>query len=331
MTDALPTLADISRAAERIAGKAQRTPLLNNAVLDERVGGRVHLKCENLQRTGSFKFRGAYNAVAALDGAGRAEGVVTVSSGNHGQGIAEAARIFGTPATIVMPKDAPAMKRRGVERRGARIVEYDRATEDRDAVAAKVLLAEGGAFIHPYNDARVIAGQGTIGLEILADAEARGFAPDVVLIPCGGGGLAAGIALALRSAWPAAEILAVEPEGFDDYGRSLAEGRPVTNPKATGSVCDALLAPSPGAIGFALNRRNLSGARAVSDDAALAAVAFAFRELKLVVEPGGAVGLAALLSGRVRCEGRKVVVVLSGGNLDEAVLAHALAMPASSL
>ena len=319
------SIADLHRAAERIAGRAVRTPLLAAPALDELTGGRVLLKCETLQRTGSFKFRGAYNALAALDRIERERGVVAVSSGNHAQGVAEAARLFGVKATIVMPADAPAIKRQRTERSGARVVTYDRASEDRDAVAARILAEAGGTLVHPYNDPLVIAGQGTIGLEIAADARAIGLVPDAVLIPCGGGGLSAGVGLAVRDAFPEAEILLVEPEGFDDYGRSLREGAIAANPTTAGSVCDALLAPSPGPIGLVINRLNGASGQVVRDDEALAAVAFAFRELKLVVEPGGAVGLALLLARRAEFHGRAVVIVLSGGNLDEAMLGRALA------
>ena len=320
-----PTIADVHRASERIAGHAVHTPLGSSAFLDERVGARVLLKCENLQRTGSFKFRGAYNAISAMTGKDRSKGVVAVSSGNHAQGVAEAARLYGIRATIVMPADAPAIKRERTERSGGEIVAYDRATQDREAVAARFIANHGGILIHPYNDPHVIAGQGTAGLEIAEDCAAAGVRPDMVVVPCGGGGLLAGVGLAVRDRFPAAEIVLVEPVGFDDYGRSLREGRIVANASASGSVCDALLAPSPGPIGLAVNRANQARAVAVSDDEALAAVAFAFRELKLVVEPGGAVGLAALLSGRIDAERLTVVIVLSGGNIDELVLERALA------
>jgi threonine dehydratase len=321
----LPTIDDLRAAAKRIAGHAVRTPLISSPTLDERAGARVLLKCENLQRTGSFKFRGAYNAIAALTPAERAGGVVAVSSGNHAQGVAEAARLFGIAATIVMPTDAPAMKRQRTERNGGRIVAYDRATGDRDAIAAAHIAAHGDVLIHAYNDASVIAGQGTIGLEIAADCAALGLMPDLVAAPCGGGGLSAGINLALADACPSASLTLVEPEGFDDYRRSLREARIVANATASGSVCDALLAPAPGPIGFAINSGNLPTAVTVTDAEALAAVAFAFRELKLAVEPGGAVALAALLSGRLDVAGRNAVIVLSGGNIDEAMLAQALA------
>jgi threonine dehydratase len=325
MTDlALPTIDDVHAAAERISGHAVRTPLISSPSLDQATGARVLLKCETLQRTGSFKFRGAYNAIAALSREAREAGVVAVSSGNHAQGVAEAARLFGIRATIVMPTDAPAAKRERTIRSGGRIVDYDRASEDRDAVAARVIAEHGGTLIHPYNDLNVIAGQGTAGLEIAEDCAAAALRPDVVAIPCGGGGLSAGVGLAVRDRFPAAAIVLVEPEGFDDYARSLREDRIVANAAMSGSVCDALLAPSPGSIGFAINRTNAAYAVAVSDAEALAAVAYAFRELKLVVEPGGAVALAALLSGRFETAGRTVVLVLSGGNVDEAVLQRAL-------
>ncbi len=320
-----PTIADVRAAAKRIAGEAVRTPLLSNAQLDAVAGARVLLKCENLQRTGSFKFRGAYNAVAALSPETRAAGIVAVSSGNHAQAVAEAARLFGAPATIVMPADAPKLKRERTERSGGRVIAYDRMTEDREAIAAAHIARHGGVLVHPFNDAHVIAGQGTVGLEIAADCAPHGVVPDAVLVPCGGGGLSAGVGLALRDAYPGIALVLVEPAGFDDYGRSLAAGRIVANAGGAHSVCDALLSPAPGEIGFALNRAGGARAIAVSDAEALAAVAFAFRELKLVVEPGGAVGLAALLAGHLPgIAGRTITVVLSGGNIDAAMLGSAL-------
>jgi threonine dehydratase len=323
----LPTIADIRRAAGRIAGHAVATPLLSHPFLDETVGGRIYLKCENLQRTGSFKFRGAYNALAALDPAVRAKGVVAISSGNHAQGVAEAARILGVKATIVMPADAPAIKKARTLRSGATVVDYDRMTEDREAVGARVLAEQGGTLIHPYDNADVIAGQGTTGLEIVTALGGLGVVPDAVLIPCSGGGLSSGIGVAIRDAHPATELMLVEPEGFDDYARSLAAGAILANEKTSGSICDGLLSPSPGKIGFALNQANRAQALTVSDAEALAAIAFAFNELKLVVEPSGAATLAALLSGRFEAKGQTIVAVLSGGNIDQVMLARALATP----
>lgn len=322
----VPTIDDLRAAARRIAGHAVKTPLLSNALLDEITGARVLLKAENLQRTGTFKFRGAYNAISALAPETRQAGIVAVSSGNHAQGVAEAARLFGVAATIIMPEDAPETKRTRTERSGGRVVSYDRRTENRDTVAANLMAAHAGALVHPFNDFHVIAGQGTIGLEVAADCAGLGVVPDEVLVPCGGGGLSSGVGLALRDAYPAIAVTLVEPEGFDDYRRSLREGRPVANEVAAGSVCDALLSPSPGDIGFALNQANHARAISVSDNEALAAVAFAYRELKLVVEPGGAVGLAALLSRKAgSVHGRTIVVVLSGGNIDPPMLQRALA------
>jgi threonine dehydratase len=320
-----PTIDDVRRAAERIAGEAVRTPLLSSPALDAAVGGRVFLKCENLQRTGSFKFRGAHNAIAALTPEERSKGVVAVSSGNHAQGVAAVAGIFNIAATIVMPSDAPAVKRQRTEALGASVVTYDRAREDREAVAARYIAKNGGALIHPYNDANVIAGQGTIGLEIVAELAATKVVPDAIIVPCGGGGLSSGIGLAMCHAFPAIDVVLVEPTGFDDYGRSLREERIVANIATSGSLCDALLTPSPGAIGFAINRANRARGIAVDDSEALAAVAYAFSELKLVLEPGGAVALAAILGRCVDVAGRTVVLVLSGGNVDAGVLRRALA------
>lgn len=327
---AVPTFDSVLAARERIAGETIRTPLLFSPILSDRLAARVYLKPECLQRTGSFKFRGAYNALSTLDPAVRERGVIAVSSGNHAQGVAEAARLFGVPATIVMPADAPAPKRRRTERSGAKVVAYDRAKEDRDAVVAGVIEKVGGAFVHPFNNASVIAGQGTVGLEIAEDCEVLGLRPDVVVTPCSGGGLTAGIALAVKERFPQAEIYAAEPQGFDDYGRSLAAGTLQRNDRLAGSVCDALLSPEPGVIGWEINRRRLAGGVSASDQEALLAVGFAFDELRLVVEPGGAVALAALLAGRVDGRNRTAVVVLSGGNIGDEMLADALRIYRSS-
>jgi threonine dehydratase len=325
MSKPLPGIDDIRNAAARLAGHAVRTPLLTSSYLDAVTGARVLIKAECLQRTGSFKFRGGYNAVASLDPEIRARGVVAVSSGNHAQGVAEAARLFGVPSTIVMPADAPAAKLARTRRSGATVVTYDRAREDREAVAAKVMAERGGVLIHPYNDASVIAGQGTVGLEIAADVEAMGLVPDVVAVPCSGGGLGAGVGVGMRATFRDCAVALVEPEGFDDYARSLREGRILANSSQSGSICDALMAVSPGSIGFALNLASNTRAVAVNDAEALAALAFAFNELKLVVEPGGAVALAALLTGRLDARGKTVAIVLSGGNIDGDLLARALA------
>lgn len=320
-----PVFQDIRDAQQRIAGEAVVTPLLRSAFLDELTGGTVLLKAENLQRTGSFKFRGAFNRLSMIPADERAGGVVACSSGNHAQGVAEAARVLGMPATIVMPQDAPQAKLDRTRRSGARVVTYRRGVDDRDALALEIARETGATMVHPYNDAGVIAGQGTIGAEVAEQAAAMGLVPDAMLTCAGGGGMTGGIALALETLLPDCELLPVEPEGFDDHGRSLTGGTVVANPSEAGSVCDALLARQPGEIGFSITRRRASRGLAVSDAEALAAVAFAFRELKLVVEPGGAVCLAAVLSGRLPVKGRVVALTLSGGNIDADMMAKALA------
>lgn len=321
----LPTHADVAAAAARLEGKAVRTPLLAAPILEALTGARVFLKPECLQRTGSFKFRGAYNAISSIPEADRAKGVVACSSGNHAQGVAEAARLFGIEATILMPADAPALKIARTKRSGATVVTYDRATQDREALTRELAAEKGGDLVHPFDDARVIAGQGTIGLEIAEDLAAIGAEPDLILVPASGGGLAGGIALGVQGRFANARVVMVEPQGFEDQAGSLAAGRRVSNPKTSGSICDALLSPTPGEITFAVAQACGSTAVAVSDEEAKRAMAFAALEHKLVLEPGGAVALAALLEGRVDVAGKTVVVVLSGGNVDPALFAEATA------
>lgn len=315
--DRLPTFADIRDAARRIAPYATRTPLVEWAALNERVGARVLVKPETLQRTGSFKFRGAYNRIAQLDPAACPGGVVAYSSGNHAQGVAAAAALAGLPAVIVMPEDTPRMKRDNTQGYGAEVVTYDRASEDREEIARAIAEEKGAVIVPPYDDPDIVAGQGTVGLEMAEDAAARGVTLDHVVSNASGGGLIAGISLAFAELSPATRVWVAEPQGFDDHARSLASGRRETNEAATGSICDALLARTPGEITFAINSRRLAGGLVASDDEVRAAMAYAFSTLKLVVEPGGAVGLAALLSGRLEIEpGATVGVVLSGGNVD---------------
>ena len=316
----LPTRDDVLAAARRLDGHAIRTPLLRSPALDARCGRTVLLKAETLQRTGSFKFRGAFNAVSLIPEERRAAGVVAPSSGNHAQGLAEAARLHGLACTIVMPADAPAIKVARTKALGATVRPYDRASEDRLAIARSIADETGATLVPPFDHPHVIAGQGTCGLEIGADAEALGLAPDAVLVCCSGGGLAGGIGLAL----PGVDTFAVEPAGFDDMTRSLASGQRESNPSPTGSICDALLVATPGEITFEVARSALAGGLVVSDAEALAAVAFAFEELKLVVEPGGAVALAALLFDRVPERYRTIAVVLSGGNVDPRLFADAI-------
>lgn len=320
----LPNFADVEAAAERLAGKAVMTPLIESAELNARTGGRVLLKPETLQRTGSFKFRGAYNKISQIPEEDREKGVVAYSSGNHAQGVAAACALLGIPATIIMPADAPLAKLNNTRAYGAEVVTYDRYREEREEVAAGLLAESGATLVPPYDDPDVIAGQGTCGLEIARQAAALGADLDAVLICCGGGGLSAGSALALEALSPRTEVYTVEPEEFDDMARSLRSGQVESNPPDARSICDALLAKSPGRATFALNRRLLAGGLVVSDDEARFAMAYAFHRLKLVVEPGGAVCLAAVLAGKLPLEGRTLALTLSGGNVDPARMAEAL-------
>lgn len=310
---------EIVTAAARIAGVAIRTPLLTNPVLDSATGARIFLKPENLQRTGSFKFRGAYNRLSAIPPSRRAGGVVAFSSGNHAQGVALAAKLLGLPACIVMPADAPAVKVERTRSHGAEVVFYDRYSEDRDAIAAAIAAERRATVVPPFDDLLVIAGQGTAGLEAVVDLAAMGVTADLALVCCGGGGLASGFAVG--SGLP---VIAVEPEGYDDVVRSLAGGAIVGVDAPGPTRCDALQTLRMAELTFATLRAAGARAMAVSEDEAARAVGFAYHELKLVVEPGGAVALAASLSGRVDIAGKTVIVVLSGGNVEPSVFADCL-------
>lgn len=323
-TATLPDIAAVHAAAVRLKNHAVVTPLLSSPRLDARLGGRVLLKAECLQRTGSFKFRGAYNALAQLGAAARRAGVVAYSSGNHAQGVAAAAALLDMPAVIVMPSDAPAIKIANTRADGAEIVFYDRYSENRETIAMRIAEERGAELLPPYDDPRVIAGQGTIGLEIAAEVQARGLTLDAAIASCSGGGLVTGCALALTETSPGIAIYAAEPEGLDDMRRSLAAGERVSNDSAARSICDALLALTPGEITFALARRLLAGGIAVSDDEVRRAMAVAFEDYKLVVEPGGAAAFAAILSGKLDIKGKTVAVIASGGNVDRAAFATAL-------
>jgi threonine dehydratase len=320
------SVSDIEAAARRIAGHAQRTPLLRFPELDKRLDCKAFLKPECLQITGSFKFRGAYNKIRAAEEAGKVAGVVAFSSGNHAQGVAAAAAQRGIKAIIAMPADAPRIKLENTRAWGAEIVTFDRFTEDREAIARRIAADKGYVLVPPYDDPAIISGQGTIGLEIAEDMAKLGLKPDVVLAPASGGGLVAGIATAVKANNPAARVYACEPKDFDDHVKSLAAGKRIENTGNARSICDALMSKSPGLITFEINRRLLSGALTASDDEALSAIAFAVRWMKLVLEPGGAVGLAAALQGRLpKCE--NVVIVASGGNIDDDMLRRALDKP----
>src|SRR3984893_803084 len=321
----LPTAADVDAAARRLEGVALRTPLLTSPVLDALTGARVFLKPETLQRTGSFKFRGAYNKLASIPPEHRAGGVVAFSSGNHAQGVAAAARLLGMRCVIVMPRDAPRAKRERTAALGAEVVLYDRARDDREVIARDIAARRGAILVPPYDDALVIAGQGTAGREIVEDLAAHGLVPDVIVVTASGGGLTAGIALAVRARAPNAALYTAEPQGFDDHARSFRSGQREQNAAVSGTICDALMARTPGKLTFAINQ-SLVGAGVVASDAEVAAaVAFAFSELKLVVEPGGAVALAALMTRKVDVRGKVAVAVLSGGNVDPELFSRLVA------
>ena len=317
----IPTFADIQAAAARIAPHAIRTPLVESAVLNELTGGRVFLKLETLQRTGSFKFRGACNRLAMIPQDQRGNGVVAFSSGNHAQGVAAAARLFGMPAVIVMPSDAPRAKIEGTKALGARVVDYDRVKDDREAIAAKIQAETGAVLVKPFDDAGIIAGQGTAGLEIAEDASRLGVMLDEVLCPCSGGGLVSGVALALKGSGVIAPVHSVEPENFDGMKRSLEAGTLTRAPGGKLSIADALMSPVPGHIVFELAKDLLAPGFVVSDAELEDAVRFAALKLKLLVEPGGTAALAALLAGCIDARGRNIVLLLSGGNADFSAIA----------
>ncbi len=312
----LPAFGDVQAAAKRLEGVARRTPLLAGTPLDELTGGRILLKLESLQVTGSFKIRGAYNRLVQLNDAERKKGVVAFSSGNHAQGVAAAARMLGIRATIVMPSDAPRAKLENTRALGAEVVLYDRVRESREQIAAKLAVDQGATLVPAFDDLQVIAGQGTTGLELMQQADEFGLPPDHVLIPCSGGGLASGSALAIRALCAKAAVYGVEPEAFDDTRRSLAAGQLLTNPPEARSICDALQSSPPGKLTFALNRELLAGILTVSDAEVETAMAYAFRHLRLVIEPGGAVALAAALAGKLPLHDRTTAIVVSGGNVD---------------
>lgn len=315
----------IRAAAERLKGHARRTPLLSSPFLDEIAGRRVLVKPECLQHTGSFKYRGGRSAVSALDPEVRARGVIAFSSGNHAQGVALAAREFGVPAVIIMPADAPQMKIDNTRALGAEVVLYDRVGgENREEIGDRLTAERELTLIRPYDEPQVIAGQGTCGLEIAEQARAEGVERADVLICCGGGGLTSGIALALEAEAPGLRARPCEPEGFDDAARSLAAGRIVSNARASGGICDAIVTPQPGQLTFPIMKRLCGPGLIVSEDEALRAMKLAFERLKLVAEPGGAVALAAALFRRDRIEGDAVICTISGGNVDAPIFIRAL-------
>lgn len=312
MTTHLPSFEGVLDAARQIDGVAVRTPLIESPALNAVVGGRVLMKAENLQRAGAFKFRGAYNRISRLNAEQKARGVVAFSSGNHAQGVAAAAALVGTSAIIVMPSDSPRVKVEGVIGFGGEVRLYDRWTESREAIGAAIAAERGSVLVPPFDDPFIIEGQGTVALEMLDQADAP---MDQLLCGASGGGLMAGINLVMAERSPQTKVIVVEPEAYDDTARSLAAGERVGHPQGPPSICDALMSPMPGVLTWPINRR-LAGALTVSDAEVAEAVRFAFRHLKLVVEPGGAVSLAALLSGKSETKGRTTGIVLSGGNVD---------------
>ena len=320
MTD----IARIEAAAERLRGHVRRTPLLSSPVLDALAGRRVRVKAECLQHTGSFKARGGWAAVSALSPEVRARGVIGYSSGNHAQGVARAAAEMGAPCVIVMPADAPAAKIAGTKALGAEVVLYDRAHDDRDAIGKAISEERGLTLVKPFDDPEVIAGQASVGLEIAEQAAEEGIERAEVLVPCGGGGLTSGIALALEARAPGMRVRPVEPEGFDDMARSQVSGKIERNARLSGSICDAIISPQPGEITFPIANRLCGPGLVVTENEALRAMGLAFAHLRIVIEPGGAVALAAALFHGDELEGDTAIVVASGGNVDPQIFARAL-------
>lgn len=320
-----PDFQAVVDAGNRLSGHAVHTPLLQNQWLNTDTGREVWLKPESLQHSGSFKFRGAFNRLIRLSPQEQAAGVIAWSSGNHAQGVALAARQLGIKARIVMPADAPVVKRENTERLGAEVIPYDRASEDREAIAYALAAQDGGVIVPSYDDPDIIAGQGTVALEVFRDLAQREQTVDALLVCCSGGGLVAGCALAAEGLSPQTAVFTVEPEHHDDHRRSLESGHRERNASSAGSFCDALLAPTPGELTFAINQRLLAGGLVVSDAEVAHAMRYAFNRLKLVIEPGGAVALAALLAGKVPEQYQRVGIVLSGGNVDADVFARVLA------
>ncbi|MGI9481902.1 MAG: threonine ammonia-lyase [Hyphomicrobiales bacterium] len=318
----VPTFEDVKSAAIQIMGKAVRTPMLESAALNAHTGGRVLIKPECLQRTGSFKFRGAYNRISRLGREAREGGVVAYSSGNHAQGVAAAAQLRGLPAMIVMPEDTPSIKVNNTRNYGAEVVFYDRQNEDREAIGQAIANERGAVLVPPYDDPFIIAGQGTAGFELAQDIAARGIKPESLLASASGGGLLAGISLAFSALLPETKLYSMEPEGFDDHKRSFASGVREKNELRGGSICDSLLSERPGELTFAITQKRVTGGLSVSEDEVRAAVRYAFETLKLVVEPGGAVALAAVLARKIECADRTTAIVLSGGNVDGGLFAE---------
>jgi threonine dehydratase len=316
---------DVVAAQKRIKGHAVMTPLLTAQDLDDRTGGSIFVKAEPLQRTGSFKFRGAYNRLSKMSVKERLRGVVAYSSGNHAQGVAYSAQLFGMKATIIMPKDSPQLKIDNTRGYGAEVILYDRFGENREAIGQRISAETGAILVPPYDDPMIMAGQGTIGIEIINQMKALGETPDILLCCCGGGGMMAGISTAVSHLSPKTAMYAVEPVNYDDTLRSLAAGKQLSNKPSPMTICDAIVTPMPGNLTFPINYAKLKGAFAVSDAEAAEAVAYAAKVLKITAEPGGAVALAAALSGKMNFKGKSVAIVVSGGNIDPSLHARIVA------
>lgn len=310
------TVDDVRDAAATLAGVTVRTPLLENPDVNEKLGGRLLIKAECTQRTGAFKIRGAYYRISRMSADERARGAITYSSGNHAQGVARAARLLGSSALIVMPADVPPAKMEATRALGADIATFDRDTQNSDEVVARLRDETGRIVVPPSADPSVLAGAGTVTLEIFEQADALGAKPDAILTPCGGGGLTASAAIVARTLAPGCAVYAVEPELFDDTRRSLAAGRPVPNPKGRRTICDAIMTPVPNDVTFPVNLDLLAGGLVARDAEVREAMRFAYENYRIVVEPGAAVGIAAVLNGQIDIAGRTVVTVVTGGNID---------------
>ncbi len=320
----LPGFSDVLDAQSKLSGMSIRTPLLENVELNRVTGGRIFLKSEILQHTGSFKFRGAYNFICRLDERQKKQGLVAYSSGNHAQGVAYSAKLLGAKATIIMPSDAPDIKINNTRDFGADVVLYDRFSEDREAIGDKIIQENGALLIPPYDHPYIIAGQGTCGLEIVEQAKERNVILDATVICCGGGGLTSGSSIAIKELSSSTLIYSAEPADFDDTARSLVMGQRVSVSPDARSICDAVLTPTPGELTFSLNRTFVEKGLVVTDEEVRRAVKFAFNTLKLVVEPGGAVALAAVLHNKIDTKKKAIALTLSGGNVDPSVFKECL-------
>lgn len=318
------TIEDIAQAAARLETVAIKTPLLQSFILNERLNSQIYFKPENLQHIGAFKFRGAFNRISQLNEDQRALGVVAYSSGNHAQGVAYAAKLLGMAATIVMPTDAPEIKKQGTAKLGATIRYYDRHSESREDIADEIAAETGAILVPAFDDADIIAGQGTVGLELMQQFAEYDLIPDSVLVPCGGGGLLSGVSTAVKALNADTKIFGVEPENFDDHLQSKAAGKRVKIDGKAATMCDSLMATCPGELTWSITSKKVDDFLVVSEDDVAHAVAFAFRYLKLVVEPGGAATLAALLANKINVENKTVGIVLSGGNIDHQTLSSCL-------